>query len=217
MAHFSLGVLHKPDQDVGKLLTPYLREIEIDPRDNQSWENAIYAVRMYYRRYKKASNERCQDYIIRHSLIHENGLLYFMNPWGYIETWEKGGRWREKLKLLNHAPRTYSANVRDIDFSPDQRAYELARKEWDSIINSGSVETIQEYGDQETYARSRSCFQTHAVITPDGKWHKPVRRDFTGGQFAYFIEYRNWDDNFQKRFIDTADPDWILTIVDCFM
>ena len=49
-------------------------------------------------------------------------------------------------------------------------------------------------------------FATFAVLTPDGEWEEQSE---IGGLDP------NWDKSYRERFIDTAHPDMILTIVDC--
>ena len=57
-------------------------------------------------------------------------------------------------------------------------------------------------------------FSTFAVLTPDGDWHE---QGFMGcfGMYAPNGESDNWDSRYKERFIDTAAPDLVLTIVDC--
>ena len=49
-------------------------------------------------------------------------------------------------------------------------------------------------------------FITFAVLTPDGEWEEQ------GGSWG---ANPNWEKSYKERFIDTADPNLILTIVDC--
>ena len=71
------------------------------------------------------------------------------------------------------------------------------------------------YGDRETYARYMSRFRTYAVITPDGKWYAEGNMGWFGCSSATPEEFRKWCEHYKEIFLDNADPDWILTIVDC--
>ena len=81
----------------------------------------------------------------------------------------------------------------------------LKLKNKDEYTDSACVEDI-DFDDEPIV--------TFAVITIDGEWHEK-------GEMGYWACYKanedtdDWDSNFRKRFIDTADPNWILTIVDC--
>ena len=55
---------------------------------------------------------------------------------------------------------------------------------------------------------SSEPFSTYAVLTPDGEWHE---QENTG----LFSSDKEWNKHYKERFIDTADPNLMLTIVDC--
>jgi hypothetical protein len=65
---------------------------------------------------------------------------------------------------------------------------------------------------KEEYLNKTSVFSTFAVITPDGKWYEK-------GQMGWWAvvsnEEEDWNEKYKERFIDTADSEWTLTIVDC--
>ena len=71
------------------------------------------------------------------------------------------------------------------------------------------------YGDRETYARYMANFRTYAVITPDGKWYAEGNMGWFGCSSATPEEFKKWCEHYKEIFLDNADPDWILTIVDC--
>lgn len=58
-------------------------------------------------------------------------------------------------------------------------------------------------------------FTTYAVLLPDGTWHEPGKMLYFGVSAASEEDEKNWDENYYKNFIEKADPNWILTIVDC--
>lgn len=67
----------------------------------------------------------------------------------------------------------------------------------------------------ETYAKIQSSVVTYAVIMPDGKWYQKGDMGWFGLSSETEEESYDWDMHFKENFIDKADPDWILTIVDC--
>ncbi len=71
---------------------------------------------------------------------------------------------------------------------------------------------------KETYLeRMKKCsrFYTFAVITPDGTWHEMGQMGWFGMSSETAEEKEQWIENYKKRFIDAADPNWWLVIVDC--
>ena len=76
---------------------------------------------------------------------------------------------------------------------------------------------LDRYKTKEMYAKINSQFITFAVITPDGKWHEKGEMGFCGFSGESYEETIDWDFNYKERFIDTADPEWIITIVDCII
>ena len=71
------------------------------------------------------------------------------------------------------------------------------------------------YRDKETYAKIMASFVTYAVVSPDGEWFSKGDMGYWGCSSETADESLNWDLHYKERFIDTADPDWTLTIVDC--
>lgn len=113
-----------------------------------------------------------------------------------------------------------------IDFSRNQKCYKASLDEWDVVVNGKKPnpdvdydglykeDLLEVYHDRDTYAQSQANFRTFAVITPDGLWYEKGRLYMFGGTYTP-EESRKWDDLYKERFLDTADPEWILTIVDC--
>lgn len=224
MSHFSVAVFHRPDQSVDSLLEPFLQEMDIDPRDKHSRERAIRIVRDNYDEYKNASDEECWDHILRENKPEKDGTICMFNPEGRIDWWTEGGRWEEKLKL-HSGKRANTAKVKDIDFSSDPFIRKYAYDQWDVsfgkpvktdeyISELNKDELVRVYHDKETYARSQAQFHTFAVITPDGEWQEESEMCLFGPS-GNLKDSRKWNDNYKERFLDTADPEWMLTIVDC--
>lgn len=169
---------------------------------------------------------------------------YWENPNAKWDWYQIGGRWQGLLLVKDTAkadvgevsltvgeghedetpaPKGYkwvdSAKIKDIAWDKMcEIAYEERIKSWEEAIQGGN-EFISEYVygvkpemTKEEYLNKVVAFSTFAVITPDGKWYEK-------GQMGWWAvvsnEEENWDEKYKERFIDTANPDWILTIVDC--
>ncbi|WP_231115051.1 hypothetical protein [Neomoorella thermoacetica] len=63
-----------------------------------------------------------------------------------------------------------------------------------------------------SYIKRNVNFTTFAVITPDGTWHEKGNMGWWG---IVTNEKDNWEENYFKNFIEPADPETIITIVDC--
>lgn len=152
------------------------------------------------------------------------------NPNAKWDWWQVGGRFNWQLETKD-GQKTNSAKVKDIDFKIDQRLYKEALRIWEVAVEKDKLRPgenkdgffmlyrpefyINRYKNKETYAMCVSTFNTYAVITPDGKWHAIGNMGWWGCSSESDEEVYDWQVNFKKRFIDTADPEWTLTVVDC--
>ena len=58
-------------------------------------------------------------------------------------------------------------------------------------------------------------FCTRAVLLPDGQWHEPGEMGWWGMSSETKEEHDDWVSTYNSRFIETANPEWTITIVDC--
>ena len=226
MSHYAGAVFHKPDQDVGDLLAPYDENKEVEPYIWLSRQEAIEYARKHYKTEGK-SDEECWQMVAEDSQTDEKGNIYSTyNPDSKWDWWYVGGRWADMLNADGEC--VDSGRVGDLTFPVDEEAYEDALRFWDVVVDHKPARSGEEYhtiykeeyyrefyGDRETYARQMAQFSTYAVITPDGEWHAPGHMGWWGCSSESGVESRDWYDHYKERFLDSADPDWILTIVDC--
>ena len=101
------------------------------------------------------------------------------------------------------------------DSDKDGNIYETTNPDarWDWWEEGGRWEGLLKVGSERVNsARVKDIdfdskpFTTFAVLTPDGEWEE---------QDVYWGTDPNWEKHYKERFIDTAGPDMILTIVDC--
>jgi len=175
--------------------------------------------------------------------IDENGnVLSTYNPNSKWDWYTIGGRWNGMLKasrgkhgeggLFTPNKREKGkydiAKVSDIDFSMDVDTYNKSIRWWEVVVEKSPLKSdekkedffnyytleylIEKYKNKENYALASSSFNTFGVVLPDGSWHDK-------GQMGWFAcvsnEDYDWDLKYKEHFIDTANPDWTLTIVDC--
>lgn len=227
MSHFAVAVFHREDQNIEELLAPYNENLEVEPYVRYTRDEAIAWVKENYRCESKTDDECWQMLADDYEKTDNEGNIYSTyNPKSKWDWYQVGGRFSDML-MTNDGCRN-SARVGDVDFSPDPIAYEEALRFWDVAIDhqpakEGEKYTLwyteqyyrDYYGDRETYARDCSQFITYAVVTPDEEWHEKGEMGWWGMSSETPNEAKDWNEHYRERFIDAADPDWYITIVDC--
>lgn len=226
MSHFSVAVFHREDQDIETMLNPYSEHLEVETYISYTKEEAIAFAKKYYNT-DGMTDKECWALIADGNETDDNGnILSCYNPDAKWDWWEVGGRWSGMLKTAEG--NVDEAKVKDIDFSRDEEAYRKALRFWDVIVDKKPADPDEDfstwykpeyfkdtYGDRETYAKVISDFSTFAVILPDGSWHEEGTMGWFGCSSATPDDTKSWGKNYKERFLDTADPELILTIVDC--
>ena len=168
---------------------------------------------------------------------NENGdELSTYNPKSKWDWYSEGGRWSGslRLKVANEFGEmtTDEAQLKDLDFDVTQEKYKEEydhyHRWWEVVIDKAPLNPGEEkpfvfykdeyykerYKDADDYAKQNLKFHTFAALTPDGVWHEPG----TMGWFACDSStpetqkvYDDWFDNY----LVTADPELVLTVVDC--
>ena len=227
MSHYAVAVFHRADQDINELLAPYDENLEVEPYIQYSREEAIEYAKQWYKTDGK-SDEECWKLVAEDRETDGEGNIYTTyNPQSKWDWWQEGGRWADMLKLKS-GKYADSARVCDIDFSPDDEVYQRSLRFWDVVVEHKPKEEGEDfftiyneqyyrdfYNDRESYARQQAAFSTYAVVTPDGEWHAPGEMGWFGCSSESGDESIDWYSHYKECFIDAADPDWILTIVDC--
>lgn len=224
MSHFSVAVLSNHPDDVERLLEPFCENVE--PKSK-------YAVFQ--------EDEEC-DY---DRTMKARG--YWRNPNATWDWYQIGGRFSDMLKLLpdrvgNHGERSWTneglpyaedrcdqAQVKDVDFSIDQLAYDEAIRFWEVCVEGAPLKDgedskkyhtfyrkeyfIEQYGTKEKYATDLATFGTWAMVTPEGEWHESGSMGWWGFNDAT-AESRTVFSDFLKKQLK-ENPDLWITIVDC--
>lgn len=216
MSHFTVAVLHREDQDVDELLAPYDESIEVAPYVKYTRQQAIDRVHSW-KGHEDMPDDEAYQYLAEDYETDEDGnLLTTYNPNSKWDWYEIGGRWDGELRLKN-GESSNEARISEIDFSPNDEDYEEAIKDWENEFNGwyNMDHLKQMYGTAEVYAKTVSAFSTYAVVTPDGVWHQKAEMGWFGMDNATPEDSKNWPLNYYDRFIKNADPNLIMTIVDC--
>lgn len=146
------------------------------------------------------------------------------------------GEYGERSWTNENMPLEYnkvdSAKIKDIDFSLNQEEYDRCIRFWEVFVEKDSPKNLEEqdflknnfynenyyleyYETKENYAIICSTFNSYAVITPDGMWHSQGEMGWFGMSSESPDEAKEWNRSFKHKFLDNADPEWFLTIVDC--
>ena len=235
MSHFAVAVFHEEDQDIDDLLAPYSENLEVEPYIAYTKEQAIRHCKEHWRdEYTAGKSDEelwkalAMEY--NNNTDKEGNIYSTYNPDSKWDWYQVGGRWSGHLKLKPSCEYECAdeAYVHEVDFSDDLEEYLYALRFWDVVVDGkpqkdgeeifsfyGPKYYLDYYGDRETYARRVSQWIVRAVVTPDGVWHEKGEMGWFGCSSESPEEAGDWDDHFKERFIDTADPDWVITIVDC--
>ena len=223
MSHFTVAVIHEPEQSVRELLAPYEEVLHVDPESQEDKERVIRFARHSLEDCHNLSDEECWQKATEEYELGSDGLIRIPNPQGKWDWWTIGGRWTNEL-LTKTGEKTNEGKIADLDFSLDKKVYEESLRQWDNLVDGKDVlffmsknkeEILKVYKTREDFARVNAIFHTYAVITPDGEWHEPGEMCWFGITSASVKELKEWAENYQDRFLTHADPEWMMTIVDC--
>ena len=209
MSHFTVAVFTKPNgKTLEELLAPYDEGITYDRYveytkaeliDKSKKEIAEYATTGHYAEYIKDPD----DYKKNCENMAHLKYLEFEFP--------QRLKWTDEEHYL-HAIEYYSESKIGEDgevystYNPKSKWdwYKIGGR-WQGMLNGLDSAKVSD-------ASFDSDFRTFAVVTPDGEWFE---RGSMGWWACVSNEEKDWEDMYKERFIDTADPSWTITIVDC--
>ncbi|MEG6521100.1 hypothetical protein [Desulfotomaculum sp. 1211_IL3151] len=145
---------------------------------------------------------------------------YWENPNKKWDWWQEGGRWSGGL-LTKDGKRVDSAKLKDIDWDCMKKEdIDRARKNWQEAHEKNDALKYLIYGVQkddteESYVQRQAEFGTFAVLTPDGKWHEKGEMGWFGIHSTTPDDEQKWSNSYMENFINNADPELTITIVDC--
>ena len=239
MSHFAVLILHEEDQPIEELLAPYDENLEVEPYIKYTPTQAINKMREEYPNTCKDMSEdeifqkACEWY--GNMVDDDNNILSTYNSHSKWDWYQVGGRFNGMLSIIPTALDGYhdaecvdSAFVRHVKWVQplDKEEREDIIKWWNVNIEGAEGEKDKyffynpeyykkRYKDVETYIKTRELPCYHAVVTPDGIWHEPSEVGWFGCTDGDPADELEWDLHFKERFIDTAEFDWVATVVDC--
>ena len=210
MSHFAVLVLHEEDQPIAELLAPYNENIEVEPYIKRTKEEAI----------KELENEKYYDFQYIDEHTSEQQYRELAEDWFGHAPDENGNilsTYNPKSKFVRHVKwvQPLDKEERESIIKWWNVNVEGAEGEKDKYFFYNPEYYKKRYKDAETYVKIQEVPCYHAVVTPDGIWHEPSKMGWfacTDGDPADELE---WDLHFKERFIDTAEFDWVATVVDC--
>lgn len=177
----------------------------------------------------------------------EGNVLSTYNPNSKWDWYSLGGRWEGSLKLKEGAkvikesePSFFNkeeikegytdfAQVKDIDFTPDEEAKKHAERFWDvNVLGKPLLENEKEeeirsfykkeyyrrnYGTKKEYVRCCSEFMTFAILY-EGVWYEPDSMGWFGCCSATKDQHKAYREKF-REIIANLSPDDYIAVVDC--
>lgn len=235
MSHFTVAVFTRTDdhEELEALLDPFNEcteekeylEFQPCPKTKEEVE-AKYEV-------EKENYEDFEDFLLHYYGYRVNEATgeygYTCNPNAKWDWWQIGGRWGGLLKIKKDGACDNSAKVADVDFTPDQNAYNKAIRFWEVVVEGKErlphenkedffhfykpEYYIQYYGTKEAYAESCSCFSTYAFLTADGEWVGKGDMGWFGMGTDTGESAREYQKKLDKYIAD--HPELYITIIDC--
>lgn len=155
------------------------------------------------------------------------GRLSTYNPNSKWDWYSIGGRWDGLLKTKD-GHKVNECLVKDLDLTPDKKEYDEAIRFWELVVEEQPLRDgeekpfnwykkeyyIERYGTKENYAKLKCQIYTYAVLMPNGIWYEPGQMGWFGISGATIDQEKEWDENYHK-FLEEAEDDWTITIVDC--
>ena len=214
MSHFTVAVIHKPEQNIDDLLAPYYEGLEVEPYIYRTVDKIIEDGIKRVERYLKDSKEDPERYL-------DPERFGWMRP--YLEAYEAKD-W-DKMYLAERDGETFDKDGNELTtYNPKSKWdwYSIGGR-WAGMLNVSSKWVDEEYDGGGYVSDSAPIkvvdfspeFSTYAVVTSDGEWHGCGEMGWFGMSSETPEESEDWDINYYKNFIATADPEDWITIVDC--
>ena len=208
MSHYSVAVISRRPYDIDMLLAPY-DENKIVPHYITKAELIQSARESFERTRDTAYAEYLQDPVGFAETVDVHYLDFIKNKF------PKRFDWTDE-DFYQYAIRDWHKE----DIQPDGSVYTEYNPDskWDWWYVRGNwVDGFPEYGDKikNIDPKVLESFTSYAVITPDGEWHAPGEMGWFACSTETDEEWNDWAAHYKERFIDTADPNMYLTLVDC--
>ena len=236
MSHYTVAVFEdREGLSLEELLEPYNEYLKVKPYVDRTREEVLEEIDRYCEKNEElrtkyanlSDKEKIMSWTGYDLFDRDGNPLSTYNPNSKWDWYVVGGRWSNMLKTKD-GEYVDSCLVKDLDLTPNKEEYDAAIRFWELVVEDqplceGEEQPhswynkdyyIKRYGTKENYARIESQLYTYAVVMPDGEWYEPGQMGWWGISGASPENQGEWDENYHK-FLEEADPNWIITIVDC--
>lgn len=208
MSHYSVAVFTKRgESEIDQLLEPYDENKEVPHYITR--EELISRARHWFEYVKNGSYAQYLSNPEKFKAEHNESYVTYLT--GEFEK-----------KLLWNDEDFYKSALKDYDpeqIMPDGTVFSTVNPmaKWDWWYLRPWEEGFPPDGDRVKNIDKKLLdgLVTYAVVTPDGVWHAPGEMGWFACSTETDEEWNEWSNNYKKRFIDTAHPDWFMYLVDC--
>lgn len=215
MSHFTVAVFTDENSTVDELLAPYDEKIRFPHYISK--EEIISRVRQEIQKYKDTFYANYLSDKEKYISECENDahIKYITVEFPKELEWSDEECYKEGIKYESSEDIQADGSVFS-NYNPN------SKWDWYSIGGRWEESIITKDGDRCDSAQVSSIdfeqmkdFCTYSVITPNGAWYSPGKMGWWGISSETEEEYEMWRKNFKEKFLDTANPKWTLTLVDC--
>ena len=193
MSHFTLAVLTDGTKTVEELLAPYDENLE---------------VKQYIKDTKAEIIEKARE--MKEMCLKDKAEGKKISKW--MEKYINAETDEELYQCYIDEDETYDADGNRLStYNPKSKwDWWVAGGRWsDKLATTSGINCDSALVSNIIFPED---FSTFAVLLPNGEW-------FEKGEMGWFACVSNkkedWQAKYKERFINTANPEWILTIVDC--
>lgn len=218
MSHFTVAVFTENNgksvrSNIENLLAPFDEAIEYEPYIKYTKEEAIAKEREDIQHYANTTYAE----FLKDPVAYKEKWGHNQDHINYLENeFPKRLNWTDE-ECYNKSKEWYNDDMIDEEGNLLSTYNPNSKWDWYEIGGRWNKCLTTKNGDNVNSALVKDIdfpedFSTFAVLLPDGTWHE----NGTMGWWAIVIdEKEDWYDTYKEKFIDTANPEWTLTIVDC--
>lgn len=223
MSHFTVGVIHREDQDIETLLAPYNENIEVEPYVFKTKDELIaegYRNADHYRYIIKHGDNN--DDIVNHwgddfldafsdeemywasckyhglyndDLDKDGNWISTYNPKSKWDWYSIGGRWSGELKI----PRS-KVPEETLEFMEDNQQF------W--YTDEARIGDIDFGIDEDRYKELYNWWMEHIVNTSDEEWDNIWKKSYYTDNYKNAEDYAKRNSAFSTFAVVTPDGEW---------
>ena len=216
MSHFNVAVFLDGTHSLEELLEPYYECLRFPHYISR--EEIISGVRSEIERFKNTTYssylENKEEYIEKYKSKSPHHLDYLENEFPKMLSWTDD-------ECLKYGTRYYEPENIKPDGSVFDDSNPNAKWDWYEVGGRWKNEIVTENGScdrafvRDILFSKMPCFTTYAVVTPNGEWLSPGEVGWWGLSTESEEDYDKWKKEYSSRFLETANPDWEMVVVDC--